>query len=393
MIIIKNCRIFSPTPLGIKDIFIAGEKIVAIADKIDQIELQPLEIIDVKENWVFPGFIDSHVHIAGAGGEGGPSTRTRELTIEQIITGGITTVVGCLGTDGITRTVESVLMKAKGLNEQGITAYIYTGSYQIPTPTITGNVSKDIALIAEVIGAGEVAVADHRSSFPSVEEFIKLSQEAKIGGMLGNKAGIVNVHLGENSNPFDLLYRAAENEGIHFTQFLPTHCNRSRRVFEKAKLFGKKGPVDLTTSPYYFFPGIHIKPAIAFFELLEADVPVEHITLSSDSGGSLPLFDKKGNFIKIATGEPLSLFKEVMDIVTECAQDEKMVAHALQTVTLNVSTRLKLKTKGKIEVGCDADILVLKENKKEINHLMARGKCLIKDGKICQSGDIKKRNG
>lgn len=381
MIILKNGRVFSPHPSGLKDILIAGEKIAAVADKIDQPAWQPLQVIEAKGNWVFPGFIDSHIHIAGAGGEGGPATRTAELTFEQIITGGITTVVGCLGTDGVTRNVESVLMKAKGLKQQGISAYIYTGSYQVPTPTITGSVSRDIALIEEVIGAGEVAIADHRSSFPAVEEIIRLSQEAKIGGMLGKKAGIVNVHLGENSNPFELLYKAAENEGIYYNQFLPTHCNRSRRVFEKAKIYGKKGPVDLTTSAHQFFPDTDVKPSKAFFELLDAGVPVDHITLSSDSGGSIPRFDEQGNFIKLCSGLPFSLFQEAMDIIAACAKDEEMVAKALQTVTSNVAQRLKLELKGRIETGCDADILIINK-KREIEHLVARGKLLIKNGKI-----------
>ncbi|MCK4762447.1 MAG: beta-aspartyl-peptidase [Candidatus Aminicenantes bacterium] len=373
MILLKNCRVFSPTPQGTKDILIAGEKIAAIVDRSSTVDWQPIEIIDVKGNWVLPGLIDSHAHIAGAGGEGGPATRTGGLTIEQIFDGGITTVVGCLGTDGITRSVESVLMKAKGLKEQGISAYIYTGSYQIPTPTITGSVSKDIAMIEEVIGVGEVAIADHRSSFPNSEEFIKLSQEAKVGGMLGNKSGIVNVHLGDNSSPFALIYRAAEQDGIHFTRFLPTHCNRSRKVFAEAKVYGKKGPIDLTTGSYPFYPDIVVKPSTAFFELLDAGVPVENITFSSDAGGSLPQFDDKGNFVKIATGLPVSMFDELRDMLEKCRDDEKMIEAALRTVTANPARLLKLENKGTIKVGGDADLLVLKKNRREIDYLIARG--------------------
>ncbi len=340
-----------------------------------------LEVIDLEKQWVFPGFIDSHSHIAGAGGEGGPVNRTPGLSFHEIIEGGITSVVGCLGTDGITRTVESVLMKAKALKQQGMSAWIYTGAYQVPPPTILGSVSRDIAMIEEVIGVGEIAVADHRSSYPSVYEFIKVVQEAKVGGLMGGKAGIVNVHLGDNGPPFELIYQAVERKGIQFKQFLPTHCNRSREVLEHAKTYGRQGYVDLTTSPYPYYPDIEVKPSEAFFELLDAGVPLEHITLSTDSGGSLPHFDENGNFLKNAQGSPASLFREIMDIIADKkTKSEHQVAAAVKTVTANVAKILKLETKGRIQPGHDADLLVLNRDQKTIRHLFSRGQWIIKNG-------------
>ncbi len=376
MILLKNCHVFAPAPLGHKDILIAGEKIISLTDNIPAPGGVPIEIIDIKEKWVLPGLIDSHAHIAGAGGEGGPATRTEGLTLQQILAGGITTVIGCLGTDGITRSVESVLMKVKKLRAQGISAWMYTGSYQVPTPRITGSVSRDIALIEEIIGAGEIAIGDHRSSYPTLEAFIQVAQEAKIGGMMGGKAGIVNIHLGKEGNPFELLDQAGAIDGIHYNQFLPTHCNRCQEVFDIAKIYGKKGPVDLTTSSYPFFPGIHIKPSQAFFELLEAGVPAEHITLSSDAGGSLPEFDGNGNLIKLCTGEPFSLFQELTDMIAECDHQDDMIEKAISTVTANPSRLLKLENKGRIERGADADLLVLDETCNQIELLLARGKMI-----------------
>lgn len=377
MILLKNGTVFSPAYLGTRDILVAGEKIIAVEKEIKAPFREFIEIIDLKKQWVFPGFIDSHIHIAGAGGEGGPATRTPELSCEEIVNGGITSVVGCLGTDGITRTVASVLMKAKGLRRQGLSAYIYTGSYQVPPPTILGSISKDIAMIEEVIGAGEIAIADHRSSYPSVDEFITLVQEAKVGGLMGGKAGIVNIHLGNNGAPFELIYRAVERGGIHFNQFLPTHCTRSRAVFAEAKIYGKKGHIDLTTCSFQSNPDSEVKPSDAFFELLDEGIPLEHITFSSDSGGSIPRFDENGKFVRIAYGKPGSLFKEVMDIA---AADEDMTEKAVQCVTANVANILKLETKGHIKPGYDADILVLNREKSAIHSLFAKGRNLIPKG-------------
>jgi beta-aspartyl-dipeptidase (metallo-type) len=376
MILLKNGTVFTPEYLGKRDILIAGGKIIAVETEIELPSYEFLEAVDLEMQWVFPGFIDSHIHIAGAGGEGGPATRTPELNINDIIAGGITSVVGCLGTDGITRSVASVLMKAKGLKQQGISAWIYTGSYQVPPPTIMGSISKDIAMIDEVIGAGEIAIADHRSSYPSAEQFIAVAQEAKIGGLLGKKAGIVNVHLGEDEPPFQLIYNAVEKSGIHFKQFLPTHCNRTREVFDESKIYAKHGPIDITTSSYPYYTDSEVKPSDAFFEFLDAGVSIEHITFSSDSGGSLPLFDDKGDFVKIAYGHPNSLLHEILDIIVK---DETMTTKAVQTVTANPANILKLETKGCIKPGYDADILVLNPERRGIRYLYALGRKMIEN--------------
>ena len=201
-ILFKNADVYTPDYIGRKDILVGGGKILAIADQLENPIGIDCEIISAEGLKVIPGLIDSHVHIAGAGGEGGPSTRTPELQLSMLVEAGVTTVIGCLGTDGMTRTVESVLMKAKGLRSEGVSSWIYTGSYQIPTPTITGDVGKDIALIDEVIGVGEIALSDHRSSWPNTDELLRLVEHARVGGMLGGKAGIVNIHLGDQQEPF-----------------------------------------------------------------------------------------------------------------------------------------------------------------------------------------------
>jgi beta-aspartyl-dipeptidase (metallo-type) len=129
MILVKNAEVYQPDYLGLKDILIAGEIIVAIENEIDIRSLKNIDIrvIDGTGKKVIPGLIDAHAHIAGAGGEGGPSTRTPEMQLSHMLDGGITTIVGCLGTDGFTRSPQSVLMKVKSLKAQGVSAYMLTG--------------------------------------------------------------------------------------------------------------------------------------------------------------------------------------------------------------------------------------------------------------------------
>lgn len=386
MYIFKNCEIYTPDYLGKKDLLVGGQQILAVENRLKTPEGWDIEEIDATGLKMIPGLIDSHVHIAGAGGEGGPASRTPEMKLSQMLMAGVTTVVGCLGTDGFTRNVESVLMKAKGLNQQGVTAYIYTGAYQVPTPTILGDIGRDIALIEEVIGTGEIALSDHRSSTPTISELIRLAVHSRVGGMLGNKAGIVNIHMGDATNPFQPLYDATKKSELSLKQFLPTHCNRNDRIFEDAKLFGKHGFVDLTTSSYPFFPDDEIKPSKAIQELLQAGVPLSNITMSSDGCGSLPEFDKKGNMVKMETGSLVSMFDELRDAVLK---GNLNLEKALRTVTSNVANILKLPAKGSIAVGKDADLVVI-DPEFRIIHLCARGAMMIKNNQILRKGYFEK---
>jgi beta-aspartyl-dipeptidase (metallo-type) len=382
MILFKNCELFAPEYQGNKDILIGGTAIIAIADNILPPTGFDVEVIDAKGLKAIPGLIDAHVHIAGAGGEGGPATRTPEMQLSHMVHAGVTTVIGCLGTDGMTRSVESVLMKAKALKQEGVSAWILTGAYQVPTPTILGDVGKDIAMIEEVIGVGEIALSDHRSSFPSVYELIRLTEHARVGGMLGGKAGIVNIHMGDARNPFKPLYEAVELSELKLTQFWPTHCNRNDYIFEDAKEYGKKGYLDITASSYPYFPEYEIKPAKAIVEFLKSGVPLNHITLTSDACGSLPDFDEKGNLVKLEMGHPRSVFDEIMDAVN---MEKLPLEQAVCVSTSNVADILKLRKKGRIRVLNDAD-MVLIDKDGQIVHLLAMGSFLTKNSQVLKKG-------
>ncbi len=369
--LIKNAFVYNPQYIGKKDILVGGKSILVIQDHIDAPQDIDIKVVECEGLSLVPGLIDSHVHITGGGGEGGPASRMPELEISMMIDAGVTTVIGCLGTDGITRSVESVLMKVKSIKAKGMSAWMYTGAYQVPPPNIAGDIMRDITLFEEIIGVGEIAISDHRSSVPTIDELSKLTGHARVAGMIGGKAGIINMHMGDARNPFKPLHDIVANSEMGYKQFIPTHCNRNDYIFEDAKEYGKKGYVDITTSSYPYYMDEEIKPSKALKLLLESGVPIKHITFTSDACGSLPGFDPEtGKLIKMEMGLPDSILREIKEAVTE---DGIPLEIALQVATSNPADILKLTGKGYIQEGFDADILIL-DPSFNIVHLMANGK-------------------
>jgi len=219
MKLIKNAEVFSPEAIGRKDILLCAGKIIAIEDDISIDLPKIIEVVDATGKIVTPGFVDSLVHITGGGGEGGYATRTPEMNVGDAFEGGVTTVIGVLGTDAETRSLENLLAKSYGLEEQGLSVYCYTGSYHYPMVTVTGSIKRDIMLIEKFIGVGEVAIADHRSSQMTPTEMARVASEARVAGMLSGKSGIVSIHVGDEPAKLSKLQRVVEQSDIPITQF------------------------------------------------------------------------------------------------------------------------------------------------------------------------------
>lgn len=384
--IIKNGEIYNPEYIGKKDILLVNDRVYLIKENININENDlVVKIIDADGDYVVPGFIDSHVHITGGGGEGGFHTRTPEIKFSDLIYAGITTVIGCLGTDGITRSGENLLAKTRALKEEGISAYMYTGSYGFPVKTITGEVKKDIILINEILGIGEVAISDHRSSQPDISQLEKAAAEARVGGILANKAGIVNVHIGDGERKLNFLEKIVDNTEIPRKQFIPTHINRNIDLLEKGVDYALKGGlVDFTTSSSNdFYDNKKTKPSNSLKYYLEKGVNINNITFTSDGQGSLPEFNKEGEFVGLKVGKVSSLFKEVKDAVLKKEID---LDKALKVITENPARNLELKNKGKLNEGKDADLVILDNNDLKIKTVIAKGKIMLEDNKLKQKG-------
>jgi beta-aspartyl-dipeptidase (metallo-type) len=381
--LIRGAEIFAPEAIGRRDALIAAGKILALAENIQAPAGLEVDIVQAEGKILAPGFIDLHVHITGGGGEGGPATRCPEIQLSSIVKAGVTTVLGLLGTDDVTRHPETLLAKALGLEQEGVTAFIMSGSYAFPPAvTITGSLKKDIVLIPNVVGVGEIAISDHRSAQPTYEDLVKIAAEARVAGLLGGKAGLVQLHLGDGPRGLQLLFRLVEETEIPIGQLLPTHVARAPHLFEDAVKFCLMGGnIDLTVSAERRAPRLDIAHALR--RLKAAGVSLDHVTFSSDSNGSMPVFNDQRELIGLAVGDINNLQVEFRRLVVEDGFD---VSEILKCLTLNPAKRLKIQNqKGRVAVGADADVIVFRQDW-QIDQVYAKGRKMVDAGEVLVKG-------
>lgn len=364
MILLKNIECYCPESCGKKDILIASNKIETLASpgSLSGNLLIDTEL-DCSGLLAFPGIIDQHVHILGGGGEQGFASQISEIDVSDIRNAGVTTLVGLLGADGMTRSLESLYARAKALEAQNVTVYLYSGSYAVPPVTFTGNMMRDLVLIDMVIGAGEIAVSDYRSSCPTLPELLKLASETHLGGMLGNKAGVVHFHIGDGKDGLSPIKNILDQSDLPKEALVPTHTNRNPTLFREAMSYCKEGGnIDLTAGET---AGIPVPDAIQM--LINDNNDLSHVTVSSDAGGSIPSGGVAKNQV---------LFDDIIAGIRSGVNP----ADAFRLVTENVAKLLKLyPQKGTIQEGSDADILVT-DKEFCIRMLFSKGKLVLQSG-------------
>ncbi|MBK8229461.1 MAG: beta-aspartyl-peptidase [Candidatus Eisenbacteria bacterium] len=387
--LVRNATVFAPEPLGAVSILIAGDRVAWIgrdANEADAIarSLGPvglLEEIDLAGRRVIPGLIDAHVHLTGGGGEAGAHTKVPPLTLSQFSRGGTTTVVALLGTDDLTRGTGELLAAVYGLRNEGLSAYCYTGGYHLPLRTLTGSARGDIVYLDPVLGVGELAISDHRSSQPTLDELLRVASEAHVAGLMTGKAGTVHLHMGDGVRGLELVRAALDQSEIPARVFHPTHVNRNRRLFQEACALTSRGvTIDVTAFPVEEGEDAYAAPE-ALRTYLDRGLPAERITISSDGGGCLPTFDSEGQVAHFDVGRPAALGEALAD----CLHRGIALEAALPAFTSNVARVLRLARKGRLAAGADADLAVLDAHG-TIESVMARGVWQVREHRLLRRG-------
>ncbi len=375
--LIKGARIHAPAPLAESDLLIAHDRIAAVGRDLAAPANWPVETVDAGGLTAVPGFIDQHVHATGGGGEGGYATRCPEITAEAIASRGFTAIVGVLGTDSISRSPADLLAKVRGLRDEGIDAYMYTGTYRVPPPTLTGDVQRDLNWIPEVLGVGEIALSDHRSSQPERAEIARLVADARVGAMLAGKRGICHFHLGDGRRGLEILRWLLTETEIPVDQVIPTHVNRNKHLLEDAADYAKSFGATVDVTAFDGEEGEGYSGYNGVKALLERGVPSRQITMSSDCNGSLPEFDAHGALIGMAVASNGPLLNDWRRLVLDGVLE---LEHALGLISGGVARVLGLHgRKGRLAPGFDGDVTLLDDELRP-RMTFARGRLLWRAG-------------
>ncbi len=374
------------------DLLVGGGRVLALTSpgELDAFIGAPqVEDVDAAGLTVLPGLVDAHVHLSGGGGEAGFRTRVPRRMLTDLVTAGVTTAIGVLGTDGVTRTMRDLVATTLGLREEGLSAWCFTGNYAVPVVTLTGAVRDDIVFCDAILGVGELAVSDHRSSQPTLDELLRVASDAYVAGLTAGKAGLLHLHLGDGARGLDLVRRALAESELPARVFQPTHLNRNGRLFAEAKTLcaereaaGQPQPwYDFTAFPAEDCDGDTRSAADAVLDWWRSGLPLGCVTVSSDGGGCLPVFDAHGCMTRMGVGRSTTLLETLRALVA----GGMPLAEATALMTAGPAKALMLHDKGRIAADADADLIML-DPELRLRAVMARGRFLMRDGALLPAG-------
>ena len=376
--LIKNIHLHTPEDKGLQQLLISGEKVIAIGEEL-HVSGMKRNVVDAQGLHAMPGLIDQHVHIIGGGGQTGYFSLAPEVPLSRLIATGTTTVVGLLGTDGFVKTLPQLYAKTKALCQDGISAYMLTGYYGLPTPTITSSIAEDLIYLDRCIGC-KIAMSDDRSSHPTKQELLRIIQQVRLGGFTSAKGGIMHVHLGALPTGIDLLLEIAREYPSLISYISPTHMGRTHELFLQAIDFARLGGmIDISTGGTKY-----CEPYLSVLEGLEAGIDIHQMTFSSDGNAGV----RRRN---AETGEDTylvaPLHKNLEQVVCLIREAGLSPADAFSLITTNPARNMHLTGKGRIAEGGDADITLFDDQWK-LQGVWARGVEMMREGVVLKKGNF-----
>ena len=150
-------------------------------------------------------------------------------------------------------------------------------------------------------------------------------------------------------------------------------------------VMNNKSKIYMFITFYKFYATVECWKALK--RVFEEGIDMQNITFSSDAQGSLPRFDKNGTMIGIDVGKVSSLYEAVISCIKNA---EISIEKAIMTITSNPARIYKLKGKGFIKEGMDADIVLVDEDTLKIKSVLANGRLMVSNEEILIKGTFEK---
>lgn len=379
-ILLSSCRLYAPADHGIRDILIRDGKVLYVGAHPLSLSLPgDVHHIDLKGKIVVPGFIDLHTHLIGGGGLDSPVSRMPEAFLSEFISTGTTTAIGVIGPDFVSKTPFALFTKARQLEQDGMTTFILTGGFRADPPqTLTGSVIQDILLVDKVVGA-KISVSTPMVQV-TYEDLVKLLNDVAFACRMAGKTKVVHVHAGPGPDGLNPLLKLQQEGYAAMVKLQVTHCNSSELLLRQGIEFARNGGyVDVTASvsPIKGSTGA-IKPSECVKRFIDNGVPIRQITMSTDAKGNRIDLAADGTVKEVRVKLARELYAEFLDLVSK---EKFSFSDALSVVSTNGADVFGLKGKGRVQAGCDADLLVLND-KFEITDVFGRGIRMMVNGQV-----------
>jgi beta-aspartyl-dipeptidase (metallo-type) len=246
--------------------------------------------------------------------------------------------------------------KVKGLREQGLDAYAWTGGYRVPPSTLLHAPREDILFVGEIIGVGEIAISDERSMDPDPAELAKIAHDAYDGGMLAGKCGLTHFHVGDHEARLAPVRNLIDNFSVRPSWLYATHIERNEALMKEAIALSHRGlNVDI--------------------DIVNEDLS-EKLRFFIDNGGNTDCLSISSD---AAISSPRTLYEQIRSAVKNHHFELEQV---LRLATENPARIMKLDRQGRLDHGKRADLLVLDEDSLEIVHVHARNGWMLRDGSL-----------
>lgn len=347
--LLKNCRVLYHGEEDIKDILVEKGKIVKIYRCSEVEELDIDEIIDMDGNWVLPGVIDVHTHMRDPGLSYKEDFETGSKACAK---GGVTTFIDMPNTVPNTTTKEILDAKESNSKNRSYVDYgFHFGGSKLDN-------SEEIRKVRDRVASTKI--------FLNMSTGDMLVEEEKVLENLFKESKIISVHAEEEmvDKAIDLARKFRKPLYLcHLSKKSEVEKLRAAKK-EGLKIYGEVAPHHLFLDSSMANSLLIMKPELKSKEDNEALwLGIEDGTIDTIGTDHAPhtLEEKNSKTTYGIPGVENSLEMMLKEL------NKKIDMKTLQKVmSENPAKIFGIAGKGKIEVGYDADLVVVDLNNKEI---------------------------